>query len=233
MAMSRPQNKLYDFVVISSNGFMSGIASVQSILACITNVRLESARVASPLTGLPGNIQIHRELQKRANSIKKYSVIYADLDYFKWFNDLYGFQKGDELLQYTADIIQQSVMTCGSPHDFVGHIGGDDFIVLSHIESPTLLCEEIMRRFELGIDLFYEGEGAHTVKDRQGNQVDTDGVTISLALVICDCRDSISLAQISEASALLKKQAKSEKGSVYVSCDLHSGKAACCNIKNN
>jgi diguanylate cyclase (GGDEF)-like protein len=227
MAMSRPNNKLYDYVVISTNGYMTGVSSVQSILACITNVRLESARVASPLTGLPGNIQIHRELQKRANSGQHFSVIYADLDYFKWYNDLYGFQKGDQLLQYTADIIQQSVMTIGLSQDFVGHIGGDDFIVLSNYDNPKQLCEEIIFRFEQGIHLFYDGE-ATMVKDRQGNFVDSNGVTISLGLVICDCSQPVTLEQISEAAAQLKKQAKSQKGSVYYSCELHSGKAECC-----
>ncbi|QGQ97581.1 GGDEF domain-containing protein [Paenibacillus psychroresistens] len=226
MAMSRLHNKLYDYVIITSNGFMSGVSSVQSILACITNVRLESARVASPLTGLPGNIQIHRELQKRASSNQKFSVIYADLDYFKWYNDLYGFQKGDQLLQFTADIIQQSVMAFAHSQDFVGHIGGDDYIILSHNDKPELLCEEIIRRFEQGVHLFYEGTTTRGVKDRQGNAVNSDGVTISLALVICDCKyQPITLEQISEAAAQLKKQAKSQKGSVYCSCDLLNGQA--------
>ncbi|MEX2461928.1 MAG: GGDEF domain-containing protein [Paenibacillaceae bacterium] len=230
LAMSRPPNKLYDYVVITNNGFMSGVSSVQSILACITNVRLESARVASPLTGLPGNIQIHRELQKRASAQKKFSVIYADLDYFKWYNDLYGFQKGDQLLQFTADIIQQSVVTYGHAQDFVGHIGGDDYIVLSHMDQPRVLCEDIIRRFEQGIHLFYEGETTHGVRDRQGNIVDSDGVTISLALVICECEQPVTLEQISEAAAKLKKQAKSQKGSIFYACDLHSGKTECCKI---
>jgi diguanylate cyclase (GGDEF)-like protein len=230
MAMSRPPNKLYDYVVISTNGFMSGVSSVQSILACITNVRLESARVASPLTGLPGNIQIHRELQKRASSKLKFSVIYADLDYFKWYNDLYGFQKGDQLLQFTADIIQQSVVTLGQSEDFVGHIGGDDFIVLSHMDQPRVLCEDIIRRFEQGVHLFYEGETTREVRDRQGNPVDSNGVTISLALVICDCEQQVTLEQISEAAAQLKKQAKSQKGSIFYSCDLHNSETECCNI---
>lgn len=228
MAMSRPHNKLYDYVVISSNGFMTGVSSVQSILACITNVRLESARVASPLTGLPGNIQIHRELQKRASSAQKFSVIYADLDYFKWYNDLYGFQKGDQLLQFTADIIQQAVVTYSHSENFVGHIGGDDYIVLSHIDNPKLLCEDIIRRFEQGVHLFYEGETPRGVRDRQGNAVESDGVTISLALVICDCNSPVSLEQISEAAARMKKQAKSQKGSIYYAFDLHSGKGDCC-----
>jgi diguanylate cyclase (GGDEF)-like protein len=225
MAMSRLHHKLYDFVVITNNGIISGVTSVQSILACITNVRMESARVANPLTGLPGNIQIHRELQRRANSPRNYSVIYADLDYFKWFNDSYGFQKGDQLLQFTADVIQQSVMLSGTPQDFIGHIGGDDFIAVTHSSDPKLLCEEIIRRFDQGVGLFYETDAFRYVEDREGNRISSEGVTISVSLVVCACKDSFSLEQISEAAAALKKQAKSHRGSIYLSCELHSGSA--------
>ncbi|MDB5056454.1 MAG: RNase stability modulator [Bacilli bacterium] len=228
MAMTRVHNKLYDVVIITSNGQLMGIASVQSILACITNVRLETARVASPLTGLPGNIQIHHELQKRAHAKRDFSVIYADLDYFKWYNDRFGFQKGDQLLQYTADIIQQAVTVCGHPHDFVGHIGGDDFIAITYVEESKRVCEEIIRRFDQGVGLFYEEDPVQYVEDRQGNRIENNGVTISLSLVVCECSDYITLEQISEAAANLKKQAKSQKGSVYSCCSLHSGAAACC-----
>jgi diguanylate cyclase (GGDEF)-like protein len=65
---------------------------------------------------------------------------YADLDYFKWFNDRYGFQKGDQMIQFTADVLQQSISACGHPYDFVGHIGGDDFIIISESVDAGLLC---------------------------------------------------------------------------------------------
>jgi diguanylate cyclase (GGDEF)-like protein len=181
---------------------------------------MEYAKVASPLTGLPGNIQIHRELHKRLMEKKRFAVLYADLDYFKWFNDRYGFQKGDQLIQYTADTIQQSLVLCGNPLDFVGHIGGDDFIAITAVEDTEKLCQELIRRFDQGAGSFYEGLDGFCVEDRLGNRVENKGVTISLSLVVCEPLDPVTLEEISQAAARLKKQSKSSAGSVYRVCHL-------------
>lgn len=221
LATARDNHNLYDLVIITKKGLLSGASTIRSILECITNARMEYARVASPLTGLPGNLQIHRELQKRLMDKKPFSVLYIDLDYFKWFNDRYGFQKGDQLLQYTADIIQQSLVICGNPYDFVGHIGGDDFIAITTSEDSEKLCLEMIRRFEQGIDLFYEGEDMSYVEDRMGNRVENKGVTVSLSLVICGPSASpVTLEDISQAAAGLKKRAKSSPGSIYCVCHM-------------
>ncbi|MCZ8511913.1 EAL and GGDEF domain-containing protein [Paenibacillus filicis] len=215
LATSREISNLYDLVVITSKGLMKGTASIRSILECITNARMETAKVASPLTGLPGNMQIHRELNKRLTNRKMFSVIYADLDYFKWYNDRYGFHKGDQLIQFTADCLQQSIAVLGRPLDFIGHIGGDDFIIMSTTDSPEKLCEEIIRRFDQGVEIFYDSEEWSYVEDRSGNRIKSEGVTLSLSLVICRTSAAITAEQISKASARLKKQAKSQKGSIY------------------
>ncbi|WP_438447974.1 GGDEF domain-containing protein [Gorillibacterium sp. sgz5001074] len=220
MAMSREKNRLYDWIVITSKDKMSGIASVQTLLEAITNLRMETARVANPLTGLPGNTQINRELNRRLFDGRPFSVIYADLDYFKWYNDRYGFQKGDQLIQFTADVLQQSASACGHPHDFVGHVGGDDFIVITEAEESTVLCEEIIRRFRQGVGLFYEEEEWSYAVDRSGNRVESDGVHISLSLVICLCAGSATLERISQTAAALKKKSKSRNGSVYTAAYL-------------
>ncbi|WP_171683729.1 GGDEF domain-containing protein [Paenibacillus planticolens] len=215
MATSRSIHRLYDLVIITSNGKMAGIASIRAILESITNVRMESARVANPLTGLPGNLQINRELNKRIHESKPFHVVYADLDYFKWFNDRFGFQKGDQLIQYTADIMQQAISVCGTPLDFVGHVGGDDFIAISSTAAPELLCQEMIRRFEQGVQMFYEDEEWEYVWDRSGNKVKNEGVTLSLSLVVCSCEAPISLEHISHTAAVLKKKAKAHPGSIY------------------
>jgi EAL domain-containing protein (putative c-di-GMP-specific phosphodiesterase class I)/GGDEF domain-containing protein len=215
LAMSREKKKLYDLVIITKEGKMAGVATIQSILECITQVRMESAKVANPLTGLPGNVSILKEMNRRIVDNRSFSVIYADLDYFKWYNDRYGFQKGDQLIQYTADVIQHAVMICGSPHDFVGHIGGDDFIAISETGDPERMCREIIRRFDLGVGVFFEEPVKGSVEDRYGNKVDSDGMTLSLSLVICESGASVSIEQISQAAAVLKKKSKSQKGSAF------------------
>ncbi|WP_163949057.1 GGDEF domain-containing protein [Paenibacillus sp. SYP-B3998] len=215
MATSRSINHLYDLVIITSNGKMAGTASIRTMLESITNVRMESARVANPLTGLPGNLQINREINKRIMEERRFHVVYADLDYFKWFNDRFGFQRGDQLIQYTADIMQQAIAVCGTPHDFVGHVGGDDFIAISLSSLPEQLCKEMIRRFEQGIEMFYEGEEWEYVWDRSGKKVQSEGVTLSLSLVVCTCESPLSLEKISQTAALLKKKAKAHHGSIY------------------
>ncbi|MDF2815416.1 MAG: RNase stability modulator [Paenibacillus sp.] len=215
MATSRDINQLYDYVIITSEGQYLGTASIRSILESITKARVEYARVANPLTGLPGNVQIQRELSKRLLEGSAFSVIYADLDFFKWFNDRYGFHKGDQMIQFTADVLQEASRTCGHSFDFVGHIGGDDFIVLTDVEFPNRLCEEIIRQFDQGVIAFYEAE-SHEVVDREGRITDAEGVSISLSLVVCTCYADLNAEQISQEAAKLKKQAKAYKGSIYL-----------------
>ncbi|MDF2922972.1 MAG: RNase stability modulator [Paenibacillaceae bacterium] len=216
MAMAREKNQLYDLVIITSRDKMMGVASIRTILDAITNLRMETARVANPLTGLPGNTQINREMKKWIFDARAFSVIYADLDYFKWYNDRFGFQKGDQLIQFTADVLQQSIAACGHPHDFVGHIGGDDFIAITAASDADRVCEEMIRRFRQGVTLFCEGEDWGTVLDRSGKPVASEGVHISLSLVVCQCTGRITPEGISQAAAVLKKQAKAQNGSVYM-----------------
>jgi EAL domain-containing protein (putative c-di-GMP-specific phosphodiesterase class I)/GGDEF domain-containing protein len=215
MSTARETNNLYDYVVITCEGAFLGTASIRSILESITKVRIEQARIANPLTGLPGNLQIQRELGKRIIESRRFSVIYADLDFFKWYNDRYGFQKGDELIQFTADVLQEASGLCGLPDDFVGHIGGDDFIVLSRTDSPYKLCEEIIRRFDSGVVVFMDPEMPGQAVDREGRPVQTDRVNISLSLIVCECGSAVTAEYISREAAKLKKRAKAHMGSIY------------------
>jgi diguanylate cyclase (GGDEF)-like protein len=215
MATSRDFNQLYDYVVITAAGQFLGAASVRSILESITKARVEYARIANPLTGLPGNVQIQRELTKRLMERQGFSVIYADLDFFKWFNDRYGFHKGDRMIQFTADVLQEASRVCGHPFDFVGHIGGDDFIVITNVDMPDRLCEEMIQLFKQGVGAFYEEE-SHKVFNREGQPVDAEGVSLSLSLIICQCFSDLTPEHISQEAAKLKKRAKSYKGSIYV-----------------
>ncbi|MCI3923959.1 GGDEF domain-containing protein [Paenibacillus sp. TRM 82003] len=221
LAMNREANKLYDMVIVTEQGKLVGVATVRDILDHMTNIRMEHARVANPLTGLPGNMSIQRELQKRIMTGERFSVIYADLDYFKWFNDSYGFGRGDEVIQFTADAIRQATSVCGEPFDFVGHIGGDDFIAITGGAEPERLCEEIIRRFHAGIRLYYEGQmKLDFVEDRSGRRVESEGLSLSLSLVRIEDPARVSADAISQAAAACKKRAKAQRGSAVATAEL-------------
>jgi len=214
LAMMRETSRLYDLVIVTEHGALAGVATVRDILEKMTNIRMEHARVSNPLTGLPGNKQIQRELQRRILNGDPFSVVYVDLDFFKWFNDLYGFQRGDEVIQYTADVLKQSLAVCGGPLDFLGHIGGDDFIAMTSSDSPQTLCEEMIRRFHAGIDVYYEGQlRLGFVEDRHGNRFDADGLSLSVSLIRIDDPDRVSVDAISQSAAVCKKEAKARVGS--------------------
>jgi diguanylate cyclase (GGDEF)-like protein len=216
MAMTRDISRLYDIVTITRDGKLLGAASIRSILESMTNLRTEEARTANPLTGLPGNVVIHREMKRRIDAGKPFSIIYADLDYFKWFNDCFGFSQGDELIRYLAEVLLEVTGHSGNKNDFIGHIGGDDFIVLSDAGEAEKLCRRLIERFESGVNRYYGSVDVSNVMDRSGNRVEQNGVSLSLSLLIWDGVRPITAAVVSQAAARLKKQAKAIKGSAYI-----------------
>ena len=216
LAMAREFSQLYDVVLITKDGQMAGAASIRSILECMTTVRTEAARTANPLTGLPGNEEIQLELQRRIGQGRPIAVIYADLDYFKWYNDYFGFGLGDDLIRYLAEVLQKEQGLLGGSDDFIGHIGGDDFITVTGAEAAERLCQALIKRFDDGIKAFYGGAQITTVEDRHGNLVEQEGVTLSLSLMIWDGKAPLTTGDIPKLAAKLKKRAKALKGSVYV-----------------
>ncbi|MBM7564092.1 diguanylate cyclase (GGDEF)-like protein [Paenibacillus sacheonensis] len=216
MAMARDISRLYHVVIIMRDQRLIGAASVRSILECITQLRTEEALTASPLTGLPGNAAIQRELQRRIDAGRPFAIVYADLDYFKWYNDCFGFSQGDELIRFLADVLQQETVQEGPRGDFVGHIGGDDFILLIESDDADLHCRQMITRFNEGVAAFYGDADVSSVTDRSGNPVAQEGVALSLSLLLWDGSEHVTTSIISQAAARLKKQAKAISGSAYV-----------------
>lgn len=227
LAMARDQKRIYDFIVVTRGGDLAGVVTIQSILDTMTTAQIEYAKELNPLTGLPGNRQIERELQRRLSLGHPFSIIYADLDYFKWFNDQFGFQKGDRVIRFLADVLRQAVASRKTKGDFIGHIGGDDFIVITSCPDPADMCEEIIADFDRGMPDFYgDGEmreaaadrqgGVIPVRNRWGETVDAKGVALSLALLECDGDDltCLSLDLIAKRAGELKQMAKDQLGSV-------------------
>jgi diguanylate cyclase (GGDEF)-like protein len=127
----------------------------------------------NPLTGLPGNLAIEEEARRRLANKKGWAFCYLDLDNFKAYNDVYGVKQGDKVIRLFADILIQSVKSYGNPNDFVGHIGGDDFFVITTAERAPKAFEWIAQRFDERVKSYYSDAdlkaGCITAKDRQGN----------------------------------------------------------------
>lgn len=220
MAMAREFDKLYDVVTITKRDELAGVASIRSILESITKLRTEAARGANPLTGLPGNEGIGREMQRRIRASKPFAVIYADLDYFKWYNDRFGYRRGDEMIRYTAEVLRQVLEFSGEKDDFIGHIGGDDYIVMTEAADPDTVCRHIIWRFDGGVKALYDGTQVKQVTDRDGEAVDREGVTISMSLMTWDGRAPVTHELFSERAADLKKEAKARAGSCYMKASI-------------
>ena len=120
-----------------------------------TLVRIERNRYANPLTGMCGNIEVQSELTYRLANNFEIAVIYCDLDNFKAFNDVYGFPKGDTAIRLTADVIRDAVQNEGNRDDFIGHIGGDDFIIITSWDKYEGICKMIIEDFDNKIVSLY------------------------------------------------------------------------------
>jgi len=182
--------------------------------------RIDRNRMANPLTGLPGNIEIQAEICSRIEKKARFAVIYADLDNFKAYNDVYGFTKGDLAIKLTADIISDTIRDLGGPNDFIGHIGGDDFIIVCDCGKAGQICRSIIQAFDQRIGELYSRkdleEGYIYTLNRRGERMQYPIMSISLAVVSNEKHPIDSHIRVSEYAAELKKLAKSLPGSNFV-----------------
>lgn len=182
--------------------------------------RIDRNRWANPLTGLHGNIEIQGEINSRIARNELFAVMYIDLDNFKAYNDVYGFASGDRAIILTADILQDNIKLFGGNKDFVGHIGGDDFIIICDVQSVDTIGKGIIADFDKKIiDLYNKQDiqrGYIITIDRIGNHIQFPIMSISIAVVTNEKRFLFSALQVSEIAAEVKKKAKSISGSVYM-----------------
>jgi GGDEF domain-containing protein len=175
---------------------------------------------ANPLTRLPGNIAIENVLKKRLETGSPLAFCYIDLDDFKAFNDRYGYAKGSEVIMATSKIIEKCVTEEGTPDDFVGHIGGDDFVVITTPDYFKKTCECIINRFDIAIPDFYDPadrkRGFIMGRTRRGEGSKFPIMSLSIAVVTNLGRRLTSSLQVGEIAAELKGYVKSIPGSVYV-----------------
>ncbi|MEW6540852.1 MAG: bifunctional diguanylate cyclase/phosphodiesterase [Bacillota bacterium] len=219
LAVNRAQDKLYDdLVVVDENRVLVGVVPVQRLLDTVTRMQIELAKGANPLTGLPGNVAIEEELSRRARHGQISSVIYADLDGFKAYNDIYGFEHGDQMIMLLSKVLLHSAKKYGTEEDFAGHIGGDDLIVITKPECAERISRKTVGLFDRLVGSCFSSEerarGAFYGYNRAGRQEWLPLTSVSLAIV--DCQDHEDYRSLAETAAQLKKRAKALPGSVYV-----------------
>lgn len=183
--------------------------------------KVSSILETNPLTKLPGNILIKSEIEKRIRSKRVFACAWIDIDKFKAYNDLYGFLRGDEVLHKTAELIlEASESNCSGQKSFVGHIGGDDFIVIAQTDRIVRIARKVIRMFEALRTLFYSKKdlqrGFIIVKDRNGEVCRMPFMSISAAIVTNEKRKIYHPGQVSAIASELKSYLKDLSGSNYV-----------------
>jgi diguanylate cyclase (GGDEF)-like protein len=180
----------------------------------------QQQRAASPLTGLPGNHSINDEIRHRLSSGVPFALLQLDVDHFKAFNDYYGYARGDEAIQMLARILSECTQRHGGPEGFVGHIGGDDFVVLTTPEEAEALGEEILERFNASARELYEDEdrdrGYVEVLNRRHVVERFPFMSLTIALVSTDRVPVTHLAELIDIAQELKAHGKGITGSVLV-----------------
>lgn len=207
-AMSREQDKLYDFIVVKKSGKYLGTVTIRDLLKKTTEIEVAAAKHQNPLSGLPGNLMIEQKLQQCVSGGGKYSVAYLDIDHFKAYNDVYGFENGDRVLKLLSAVIARNMHR----DEFIGHVGGDDFVVIvcDHVESDYFL--QIVTEFETEVLRFYnrdDVEKGYIIGTNRRNVVEKFPLItltlVSLSNKTCNYKD---MFELTEALAALKKQKK-------------------------
>ncbi|TGE38751.1 EAL domain-containing protein [Desulfosporosinus fructosivorans] len=200
LAMQRSDAQLYDGIIVVNQHKPLGMVSVANLIKAISERQIQFAQGANPLTGLPGNLRIDQEIRQHLERGLTFGLIYVDLNKFKYYNDLYGFQQGDVAIKMLSEVLlNESFKSAGNT--FVGHIGGDDFIIISSPSDLETLAVNILAQFE------------HSCKQLAG----TENLSVALACLIINTNDqSWTTLLVSERAAQIKKEVKAMGGNSFL-----------------
>ena len=221
-AKASTADKLAGFAV-GADDYVTKPFDMDELLARVSaQLRRVEQGLLSELTGLPGNTLIERAIRRTVETPgSRWAILYVDMDEFKAYNDVYGFLAGNGLIKALARILADVSRERGhdSDHDFVGHIGGDDFVLIADAEHAEFHSEEIIRRFDAEAPLHYSPEdrarGYVATTDRQGKLRRFGLVSVSIAVVTNRRRPIQSSFEVSSIAAEVKKKAKARPGSSY------------------
>lgn len=217
MLQTRKTDQLYDDICVTKHGKYHGVVAISDLLDAITERSLLIAKGSNPLTGLPGNEYIRREIEKNLTQNMHFDVLYIDLDNFKPYNDTYGFEKGDNVICSLGQICRQAVEAhCENALGFVGHIGGDDFIVLTRPQYSIIVAEHIVDAFRDRLPEYHGLEdyerGSYQSQNRKGENEEFDLLSLSVAIVSSEVTKFGSYAELASLATDIKKMAKRQKG---------------------
>ena len=216
LAMARTNDTLYDFVTVTKNSKYYGIVTIKDLIEKTIEIEVDNARHSNPLTGLPGNVIIEQTLETCICSNKEYCVLYFDIDNFKPYNDVYGFENGDKIIKFLAKAISTNI----SQGDFFGHIGGDDFIAVISSWDVENICKKIIQDFDSSALECYDekdlSNGYITAQNRHGVVEKFPLVSVSIAGLTNKRREFASIYALAKESSKLKKKCKQNNRSCYI-----------------
>ncbi|BDU76950.1 GGDEF domain-containing protein [Mesoterricola sediminis] len=200
--------------ILTRDGVYAGMGSGHDLMREITQMQIRSARYANPLTGLPGNVPINEHLDDLLRQGLPFTAAYCDLDHFKPYNDVYGYREGDEVIHWTGELLSSA---CRPDLDFVGHVGGDDFILVFRSPDWRERCEGLLAAFEAGRTRFFGAadlaRGGYLGEDRRHQPVLHPLVSLSIGAVEVRPGAFHTHHEVAAAAAVAKKEAKRLEGS--------------------
>lgn len=210
-------------ICVAKRGVYRGILDVRTLVEAITALNLKLAKGANPLTGLPGNESIQRETTRRLESGMPFDIAYIDIDHFKPYNDFYGFERGDMVIQVVGEILKlhtEKLLQSRQDTNFCGHIGGDDFIIITGPGHAATLSRQVIAEFDSRLPLLHgssdHAKGCYTSFNRKGELETFSLLSLSVAVISTGQLQVSSYAQLASMASEVKKTAKKVKGSSVV-----------------
>ena len=205
-----------------ANDYVTKPFSMPELLMRVKNVLSwsQSQREANPLTGLPGNVSIEREVTQRIETKKPFAFIYSDIDNFKSFNDYYGYAKGDDVIRTMAKILTGAVANVGNRDDFVGHVGGDDFVLMTTPDKADAIARTVIEMFDKNSAKLFAPEdlerGYLKIRRRSGEIMRIKSLGVTMAIVTNEKEPIEHIGRVADIASELKRYGKSMTGSVVV-----------------
>ncbi|MDX8398919.1 MAG: GGDEF domain-containing protein [Gallionellaceae bacterium] len=201
------------FIITEQSRYL-GISSCQNLLRELTTMQIAAARYANPLTLLPGNVPINQHIEHLLHTKRPFAACYCDLDHFKPYNDVYGYHKGDEMIQLCGRVLGWA---CDPKLDFIGHLGGDDFILIMRSRDWKARLEQALRAFEQAASLLFAPEhlsaGGYSSEDRGNNVIFHPLTSLSIGVAPVAAQQFSSHNEVSASATQAKKMAKRIEGS--------------------